>query len=63
MDYISPNIDQCDNSKSDYQFTSFFSRYEKRVTICEGPTTIECLLDADDGIAKVGKRKKVRQTR
>jgi len=56
--YVSPQDQECDSKVSEYQFEVFRVRYENRITICEGPTTIECLIDAKDGIPKVGKRKK-----
>ena len=41
---------ECDTDLSEGHFTTHLKRWNNRVTVCEGPSTIECMLDAPEGI-------------
>ena len=56
--HFRPENIPCDEDGGDFQFKTWEDRLENRVTVCEGDTTIECLLDSRDGLAHIGTTKK-----
>jgi len=60
--HYEPNSIPCDDDGGDFQFHNWDKRMANVIILCEGVTTIECLLDSRDGLPHPGVTKKSPKT-